>query len=181
VRKNKTFPPSVVRELETFRKAHEAGNPFGLIDAVIFCDELADHVPGLALPRWAIRALATEYIAQLSSEKLRSRMGRHAGILEEHKQAAVDYFRYEAVLDAVKHRKEMRKETTGDKFELARRLCEGTPARASRATMIRSWNIVKRALKKRKSLAYKYYGSRYSRYFVPPFHRTLCASLQSLK
>lgn len=159
----------VARELETMRRAHEAGNPFGLIDCVLFCDELADHAP---LPRWALKALAEEKRAQLTSkgETLRKKMGRHARILEEHKQAHVDYFRYEAVEDAVKHRAELRKLRGGDKFELASQLCYGTPAFASRSMMRRSWKAVRNARR-----PHRYYLSRYSRYFVPDFSRSVDA------
>lgn len=159
---------SILRNLDTFRRAHEAGNPFGLIDAIIYCDELSDHVPGLSLPRWALRALARESIAQLKEEKLHKRMGSSAKILTEHKRRHVDYSRYEAVRGAFEHGFNWRPEK--DAFEKAVELCEGTPAEAKTDMMRNSYFRVKRLLKENPG---KFYLSMYSRHFVPKFGKVL--------
>jgi hypothetical protein len=154
-------PDPVRRNLEAARRACEAGNRFGLIDAVIYCNELADHVE---LPRWALSALAKEYIGQLKDEKLPARMGRHASILEEHKRRHIDYSRFEAVEGAREHGF-----SRSAAFEKAVELCEGTPAKADTDAMRKSYFKVKRLMKR----PGHFYLSMYSRYFVPFFGEKL--------
>ena len=158
-------PDPVARNLEAARRAFEAGNQFGLIDAVIYCNELADHVPGLCLPRWALSALAKEYVAQLRGEKLHERMGRHASILEEHKRRHVDYSRFEAVEGAREHGF-----SRSDAFEKAVELCEGAPDEAETDAIRKSYFKVKRLMKSNPG---NFYLSMYSRYFVPCFGKKL--------
>jgi hypothetical protein len=155
-------PDPVAQNLEAARRAHEAGNPFGLIDAVIYCNELAGRVQ---LPRWALGALAKEYVAQLRGEELHKRMGRHASILEEHKRRHIDYARFEAVEGAREHRY-----SRSDAFEKAVQLCDGTPAKADTAAMRLSYFKVKRMMRQTPG---NLYLSMYSRYFVPCFGKKL--------
>jgi hypothetical protein len=91
---------SANRNLEFMQRAFEAGNPFGLVDAVIYCAK-TKHV-SLSLPAWALQALAQEILAGLRGQK-RKRMGRHSSIRREHIERQIDFCRYEAVQSCREH------------------------------------------------------------------------------
>jgi hypothetical protein len=87
------------RNLESMQRAFEAGNPLGLVDAVIYCAEMCEFIPGLSLPPWALRALSREILSGLCSHK-RRRKGR---ILRVYKQRLVDLERFETVEQCRQH------------------------------------------------------------------------------
>ncbi len=151
---------SVDQNLEAARRAYEAGNPLGLIDTTIYCDQLADHVP---LPRWALHALAEEKIALLRGEKPARRKGRLADDLTKYRQRAIDYYRYEAVLDSRKHPENRKFDE--DTYDHALRLCRGTFAGdVKRVGIKKSYQRVSKALRDPQG-AREYYGSMYERFY----------------
>src|SRR5262249_45374034 len=63
-RVSKSRSQYVAKELALLRSVFRAGNPFGLIDAVIFCDEMKEP-----LPSWAVEPIAARYVSLLRGEK----------------------------------------------------------------------------------------------------------------
>jgi hypothetical protein len=177
-RKKSGPPDSVARNLDSARKAFEAGNPLGLIDAVVYCDQLADR--GVCLPRWALRALAQEKIALLKGEKPTGKEGRLARDRERYRQAAIHYYRYEAVLDCKEHRKQLQPPRGEDIYDCARRLCQGTSAGGSRSAIKNSFKKVRRELQQPKA-RWEYYSGMVGRFFQPSFVRSVSAWEESTR
>jgi hypothetical protein len=98
------------RRLAEMSRAWEAGNVFGLTDAVLLCDD-----EGIPLPRWALRVLARMIRGTLAGQK--PRRGPHRPIAKSLGDLR-DFSRYEAVEECREHREKDHDRDSNDCFIL---------------------------------------------------------------
>ena len=73
--------------LGDMERAFRAGHELALHDALVYCHETKQPLPG-----WAIEGLAKRSRQAVSGEKVKKKMGRHASPLEQQRQLLADAY-----------------------------------------------------------------------------------------
>lgn len=125
------------REFETYRKAFEAGNEWGLADAMTLCKEY----PSVALPSWALNTLRERHADAYNGAYKRSAKWK-----KQYQADMIDFGRGETVLMLI----DKGKYATPWKvvYDVASKMLEGTPDAGKPEAIKKSYLRYKRRMEK---------------------------------
>jgi hypothetical protein len=141
----KDHPPKlpddyIQREFETYRKAFEAGNEWGLADAMTLCKEY----PTVPLPSWALNALQERH-----ADAYHGAYKRSAKWKRQYQQDMIDFGRADIVKDCIEHGTPWKVV-----YEIASKMLEGCPDAGNPDAIEKSY---KRFTRRMKSDPWRYY------------------------
>ncbi len=146
----------LAEDLATCERAWYSGSLLALADAVILCSKAEQ-----SLPDWTVRAVVKILAARFSG-KDHKRRGRLARLDKAHRQDMIHYTRWDAVTELRDRQPELASiaRTWVQTYEAVSELLEGTLAAGSAKTIQNSYQLVQRAMRKKKGAGQYYIPSR---------------------